>query len=517
MQELLRHFPDGSRDYGDGVIGPSSADIEYFNSLPTKEVLIGRVEAKPDSNWRSKLFGMVLDHMPKSKRLRRFAAPLALSASAAVYGGAVCNSESTPKASELQPRLTYSLTLPSAAGEDWWYVGGPHSDGLSGGVRYAVDFSPSPAAISCKDGEPHVYTEKFVRTIADGVVVHVGNENDSTDKYHSIVEIDHGNGFVGGDMHLSDIQVKVGQKVKQGDPLGYASCEVPPGGETDGVHDHKYAYLNGKPIEIDRLVMSGWEIQGTSGNYQGTMIKSGEDVRKADTRRCGPSAASIKACGGIRNDIKWGALAELAPTIAPKPTIAPVPTLEKLVIPTVKAASSDKEMKRQEIEAKMEKAQQLTQQFIDLLKAGGEANIQAAFNMQLPESQKNRLNSYSLAPLDTLRICSDEMIKGEIQDIRLSRWVIPDPNKVQTEADKLNRARGLVPRDVYSYGVTFLFNDWNSAAGARIGFREYGLPNDDMLIGFEDVNGQLLITQSKLCTTIGGPLAKTSYQYGSGQ
>lgn len=302
MQELLRHLPDGSK--------------------------VSSGEMQPAQGWRQRLRDQVLEHLPKSKRLRKFAAPLILGASAAFYGGAVCSGEDTPKASELQPHLTYSLTLPFAAGETWWYTGGPHSDGLSKGVRYGVDFSPSPNAISCKDGKPHVYTEKYVRTIADGTVIHAGNPNDPKDKYHSIVEIDHGNGLVESDMHLSEIQVMVGQKVKQGDPLGYASCEVPPGGETDGVHVHTDAVLNGKPIEIDRLVLSGWEIRKTSGNYQGTMTKSGEDIRTADTRRCGPSAASIKACGGARNDVEWGALAETVPTMALKPTIAPVETVE---------------------------------------------------------------------------------------------------------------------------------------------------------------------------------------------
>ncbi len=104
-----------------------------------------------------------------------------------------------------------------------------------------------------------------------------------------------------------------------------------------------------------------------------------------------------------------------------------------------------------------------------------------------------------------------------MQNIRLNRRFMPDPNKVQTDADKLNQERGLMPRDVYSFGVTFLLNDWNSAREARIGFKEYGPVNDGMVVGFEDVDGQMLITQPKLCTAIGGPLAKTTYQLNSGQ
>ena len=137
--------------------------------------------------------------------------------------------------------------------------------------------------------------------------------------------------------------------------------------------------------------------------------------------------------------------------------------------------------------------------------------------MQLPQGQETRYNSYSLASLDILRICSDEMIKGEMQNIRLNRRFIPDPNKVLSEADKLNQARGLVPRDVYSFGVTFLLNDWNSSAEARIGFKEYGPVNNETVVGFEDVNGQILITQPLLCTSGRTPLDKTVYQLNSGQ
>lgn len=485
-----------------------------------------------------KVFPLV-NKIPRRLRGPVYAAATFLSVSGVA---ATCGGGDKPlKTSELQPRLTYSLTLPFEVGETWWYTGGPHSDGLSGGVRYAIDVTPTDKSLPCPSSEP--YQGEFVRAIADGVVTVVGNEKDPKDKNHSVVEIDHGEGFVSGYMHLADMQVEVGDTITQGDPLGYVSCEIVPGGKTEGEHLHLYAQLKDKPIEIDRVVMSGWYIEATTGNYQGTMKQGDQAIRTADTRRCGPSTYSIRECGQdeeIRNDISWKdpheeyiatPVAQTVPTRAPVPTLAPVPTVAKPVIPTVRLATAtavvptptvkpeltDGEKKQQDIEAKMQKAQQLTQQFIDLLKAGGEQNIQAAFNMQLPESQKNRFNTYSLATLDTLRICSDEMINGEMQNIRLSRRFIPNANKVLTEAEKLNKERGLVARDVYSYGVTFLLNDWNSAAGTRIGFNEYDPVNHKMAVGFEDVNGQMLITQPQLCTAIGGPLAKTVYQLNSGQ
>lgn len=246
---------------------------------------------------------------------------------------AVCSADQTEKTSDLQPKLDYSLTLPFAAEEIWWLTSGPHADGLSDGHRYALDFAPS-APIACPGNEP--YREKFVRSIADGIIVVSGNEKDSTDKNHSIVEIDHGNSFTSGYMHLDEIQVQVGDKVKQGDPLGYASCESPAGGGTGGVHSHVFSRFNNEPIEIDRLVLSGWTIQATEGNYQGVMEKQNEEVRTADRGRCGPDEETIKACGGIRNDISWGnTQLEIVPTIALVPTLALVETIEKPVIPTV--------------------------------------------------------------------------------------------------------------------------------------------------------------------------------------
>lgn len=276
----------------------------------------------------------LVSKIPKRLRMPIYAGLTTLGVAGGV--GAVCNSKETPKLSELQQHLGYSAALPFATGEQWWITSGPHADGLSDGVRYALDFAPS-TPIACPGSEP--YREKFVRAIGDGVVTVSGNENDPNDKNHSIVELDHGNTFTTGYMHLDEIQVEVGQKVKQGDPLGFASCESPAGGGTGGIHSHVYAELSDKPIEIDRVVLSGWTISATEGNYQGVMEKAGEQTRTADRRRCGPNQETIDECGGIRNDIRWEEIQlETKPTISIVPTVRPVETIAVPVIPTVEKA-----------------------------------------------------------------------------------------------------------------------------------------------------------------------------------
>lgn len=307
-----------------GVFTPEKANDD---GLGLSHIL--ELEPIGDINPQGRLnFPNIRRFLPKG--FARFAAPAAMAVSAAVYGGAVCGEEA-PKASDLQKDLKYSLTLPFGQNETWWYTGGPHSDGLSGGVRYAIDLTPAEEPMVCPGSDPYVVNP--VRAIADGVVSIVGNENNQNDKNHSVVEIGHDGDFTSGYMHLDEMQVMVGQQVGRGDILGYVSCEFPPGGDTDGEHLHFYGKIKDRPIEVDRIVMSGWTIEESSGNYQGTMYQNPDDLRTADTRRCGPIMESILACEGIRNDVRWSEYdAALAPTVEPVATLAPVPTLDPVFV-----------------------------------------------------------------------------------------------------------------------------------------------------------------------------------------
>lgn len=317
VREAYLH--DGARDFGNGVIGPTPDDIEWANKLSPER------NPAPDSINSLDKF-LIIDRVPRSflKKLPFVAGPLV--AGGLVYG-AVCNGDgedSKPNPGNVEPQR-YSRAMPFAAGETWYYTGGPHFDGLSDGVKYAFDVAPSPKPIACVGGVNKVYREKYVRAVADGEVINVGAENDPDDKYHSIVEVEMSDGVVFGSMHLSEIVVEEGQKVKQGDPLGFASCAVPPGGSTGGIHNHEYIKEDGEPLAADGQVLSGWKIQDLDGNYQG-VLTSGDQTRVADTRRCGPDEKSIVNCGGIRNDITWYELGVVPPIpTKPIPTKTPIP------------------------------------------------------------------------------------------------------------------------------------------------------------------------------------------------
>lgn len=444
----------------------------------------------------------LVSKIPKRLRMPIYAGLTTLGVAGGV--GAVCNSKETPKLSELQQHLGYSAALPFATGEQWWITSGPHADGLSDGVRYALDFAPS-TPIACPGSEP--YREKFVRAIGDGVVTVSGNENDPDDKNHSIVELDHGNTFTTGYMHLDEIQVEVGQKVEQGDPLGFASCESPAGGGTGGIHSHVYAELGDKPIEIDRVVLSGWTISATEGNYQGVMEKAGEQARTADRRRCGPSQETIDECGGIRNDIRWENIRlELAPTIALVPTIRPVETLEKPVIPTV---APKVETRQEEINRKWNLAIGLGQKFIGLMLDGSPQAITQAQAMQITPSETRiyPLYSYDIAPAVDLANCSRDMREGQFQ-----QWTVlrDDPRSHiytgSTPAEKMNKEQGLLGNDRYNTRSTFTFNSYNLSARRRIGFVTYTMLYVESSLTFEDTGDDLKLANNNLCFSIGSPI-----------
>jgi len=477
------------------------------------------------------------------KKIARFVAPTAMAVSAAVYGGAVCAEEDPPKSSELQNRLEYSLTLPSAPDETWWFTAGPHYDeGSASRVKYAIDLTPIESPLACPGSEPVM--EKPVRAIADGVVTVVGNEKDPKDKNHSVVEVDHGDGFSSGYMHLDDMQVDVGQTVNQGDELGYVSCEVPPGGRTDGQHLHFYGKLDGKPIEVDRIVMSGWTVEGSGENNQGTMSKSGEDKRTADRRRCGPQTFSIRNCDKdekIRNDISWKDPHEqyiatpvaqrvptiaLVPTVEQVPTVAPVPTLAP--VPTVVRAIPSIEVKSEPLYTDLdpynpaerpawirlanEEAYGMAWKFVNHLMSGTPSDLQAAFDMQIPEhlefTAPGLRGFYSdRATLEMLQGCSIEMDAGQTMNMLVEKSQYGIFQSTFNDAQYLNFQQGY-NRERATIGISYTHNIKDNS-GRRVGFKnfsEISTSVENAQITFEVVGSKLYIAEPTFCTYVLSPL-----------
>lgn len=183
----------------------------------------------------------------------------------------------------------------------WYFTGGPHSDGLSNGTRYAVDFA-SEEVYPCPGSDP--LTGNPVIASESGKVITVGDEKDP--EHHSIVEIQDDREYILGYMHLANISVELGEDVKTGTPLGDPSCEVPPGVKTTEIHLQEYLKdPNGKPIPIDGVVFSGYTVAATQENYDGMLLGyTGDeyDPKSASTIRCGPDA-TLEACTYVRNDV----------------------------------------------------------------------------------------------------------------------------------------------------------------------------------------------------------------------
>lgn len=211
----------------------------------------------------------------------------------------------------------------------WYFTKGPHSDDLSRGMRYALHFAP-PEIIPCPSGKP--LEGRYVTAAALGKVTVVGNEKDPANKNHSIVEIQHPNGYTTGYMHLENIKPRVGQEVKQGDILGNPSCEYPPGGKISVEHLQFYLKRAGLPVRISEISLSGYKITEGDREGLGNLSKPGEKIRTPDQRGCD----NDKICGGIRNDLtsssKPPSESVAKPAIkpkfeAPQPTAAPKPTV----------------------------------------------------------------------------------------------------------------------------------------------------------------------------------------------
>lgn len=237
---------------------------------------------------------------------------------------AACGPTPKPSPEVRQPRSSPVLatkveTTPERilplSGAVYFTQGAHSSDGSPTGVKSGIDLAPT-RIVNCTLGTRAVVEEQIARATASGIITIVGNDRDTNDPNHSIVEIqEDGTGLRFGVMHLSKLldHIQVGGRVSAGFLIGKSSCEVPKGGKTTGVHLHQYVKdKNGNYLPINGLTFSGWTIQGD------IMTKGGEK-RVADQRRC----ATDQACGGIRNDLGTGAVLGEAVKVAALPTVTP--------------------------------------------------------------------------------------------------------------------------------------------------------------------------------------------------
>ena len=197
------------------------------------------------------------------------------------------------------------LKLPWPKDSVWYFTSGPHQTN-------AVDFA-SPGSGCSRDR----WIDDWVAATRQGKVVTVSQV---------LVVVEHGDGWRTGYFHVpSEDRVSNGQEVSQGDHIGHPGCcgdgtqqyTCTPGqwcscnswcscsGNWNccatGAHVHLMLYKDGNKETWNGKTISGWTIQSTNGEYQGKMVKSGEQDRVADARQSS-SCVGHSQC----NDYSWG-------------------------------------------------------------------------------------------------------------------------------------------------------------------------------------------------------------------
>ncbi|MEK7517408.1 MAG: M23 family metallopeptidase, partial [Patescibacteria group bacterium] len=187
----------------------------------------------------------------------------------------------------------YSLPFPK--GETWFLTTGPHGDGYSNGVKYAIDIAPPEGGFCPEDGRKFTIDNRVVTASASGKVIAKGDDRNRNDPHHSEIRIEDKNGLTQVYIHLDNTKVKLGDEVRKDAPLGNPSCEFPPQGSNTGPHVHVGLMKDGQ---------------------EGTMTKPGEKTRTADNGRYGEKST------GIRNDLPN--VSNKAVVAGPKDPIPPI-------------------------------------------------------------------------------------------------------------------------------------------------------------------------------------------------
>jgi murein DD-endopeptidase MepM/ murein hydrolase activator NlpD len=176
-----------------------------------------------------------------------------------------------------------TLALPFAAGQTWFFTGGPHGGWGSGSAWAAIDFAPPDDRPN--DSSPCYVSEYWARAVAQGVIAR-------SDEGVVILDLDmdgdESTGWTILYLHMaSEGRVTTGTLVQPGDEIGRPSCE---GGFSNATHMHIARRYNGEwiPVTCDQcsrgfvtppLVLGDWTIYGLPNQeYQGYMTKGSEQL-----------------------------------------------------------------------------------------------------------------------------------------------------------------------------------------------------------------------------------------------
>lgn len=152
------------------------------------------------------------------------------------------------------------MSLPWAAGETWYFTGGPHGGWDTGSSWAAIDFAPADVG-GCE------IASNWARAVASGLVVR---------SYDGVVAQDlDGDGFEQTGwavlyVHVdSSERVQPGTYLQTGDPIGHPSCE---GGVSNGTHLHLARKYNGVWLNAGlapAFNLSGWSASSSGNEYDG--------------------------------------------------------------------------------------------------------------------------------------------------------------------------------------------------------------------------------------------------------
>ena len=167
-----------------------------------------------------------------------------------------------------------ALVLPFPAGYAWSFTGGPHSAWGGAALRpwAAIDFAPPVLGCNLSDVPVVAMADGVVARSEAGVVMEDldgdGNERTGWDILY---------------LHIASVgEARLGQRLKRGDPLGFASCE---GGQATGTHVHIARKYNGEWIPVDSAIpfnLEGWIVHSGGAVYQGSLTR-GEQIVTASS------------------------------------------------------------------------------------------------------------------------------------------------------------------------------------------------------------------------------------------
>ena len=177
-----------------------------------------------------------------------------------------------------------ALILPFPAGQTWSFTGGPHSAWGEAALRpwAALDFAPLVHGCDAPEVPVVAMADGVVARSEAGVVMEDldGDGNERT-------------GWTILYLHIASAgEARLGQRLKQGDPIGFASCE---GGAGTGTHVHIARKYNGEWMPVDSAIpfnLEGW-IAHTSGTYYQGSLRRGD--RTVTASSYGNSASLIRA------------------------------------------------------------------------------------------------------------------------------------------------------------------------------------------------------------------------------